>query len=143
MHFEGGNPLPAFRTQALLARLQDACPRITSLSARIVHWVAFDSEPAHADVDKVAALLDYGDPAGSGDAVGELVVVMPRLGTVSPWASKATDIAHNCGLALHRIERVVEYRLATGTGQFGGGQGFDDNERAACAALLHDRMTET
>jgi phosphoribosylformylglycinamidine synthase len=36
---------------------------------------------------------------------------MPRLGTVSPWASKATDIAHNCGLAVHRVERVTEYRL--------------------------------
>ena len=42
------------------------------------------------------------------------VVVAPRLGTVSPWASKATDIAHNCGLDVRRVERVTEYRLATG-----------------------------
>ena len=42
---------------------------------------------------------------------GTLIVVMPRLGTVSPWASKATDIAHNCALAVRRIERVTEYRL--------------------------------
>jgi phosphoribosylformylglycinamidine synthase len=39
------------------------------------------------------------------------VIVTPRLGTVSPWASKATDIAHNCGLAMRRVERVVEYRV--------------------------------
>jgi hypothetical protein len=49
-------------------------------------------------IDKLAALLTYGD-AYAGPAGGELVVVMPRLGTVSPWASKATDIARNCGLA--------------------------------------------
>ncbi|HSW25269.1 MAG TPA: hypothetical protein VLJ62_21085 [Burkholderiaceae bacterium] len=40
-----------------------------------------------------------------------MIVVMPRLGTVSPWASKATDIAHNCALPVRRIERVTEYRL--------------------------------
>jgi phosphoribosylformylglycinamidine synthase len=71
-----------------------------------------------------------------------LVLVMPRLGTVSPWASKATDIARNCGLALHRIERVTEYRLPEA--RLLGGQAADDaDELQACAALLHDRMTES
>ena len=58
-------------------------------------------------LDRLDALLRYGD-AYAGPADGTLIVVAPRLGTVSPWASKATDIAHNCGLALHRIERVTD-----------------------------------
>jgi hypothetical protein len=48
--------------------------------------------------------------------LGALVVVMPRLGTLSPWASKATDIAHNCGLAVKRVERMVEYRMTLKSG---------------------------
>jgi phosphoribosylformylglycinamidine synthase len=88
MHFEGGNALSAFRAQALLARLQAACPRVTAVSARFVHWVWSDGALDASALEKLAALLRYGDPATSG-AEGELVVVMPRLGTVSPWASKA------------------------------------------------------
>ena len=111
LHFEGGNALSAFRAQALLPRLQAAAPRIAAVAARHVHWTWSDAAPTPEDAARLARLLDYGDPyAGPGaDAAGTtLVVVMPRLGTVSPWASKATDIAHNCGLAVHRVERVTE-----------------------------------
>ena len=68
---------------------------------------------------------------------------MPRLGTVSPWASKATDIARNCGLLLHRVERVTEFRLTLKTGLLGGSKPLTAEERQAAAALLHDRMTES
>ena len=71
-----------------------------------------------------------------------MVVVMPRLGTVSPWASKATDIAHNCGADIHRVERVTEYRLQTKGGLFGA-KPLSAQELQAAAALLHDRMTES
>ncbi len=141
LHFEGGNALSAFRAQALLARLQALCPRISGVAARHVHWVAFDQAPDAAALDKLAALLSYGD-AYDGPAGGELVVVMPRLGTVSPWASKASDIARNCGLALHRAERVTEFRLALKGGLFGGAKPLSAEERTAVVAVLHDRMTE-
>jgi phosphoribosylformylglycinamidine synthase len=60
-------------------------------------------------------LLDYGERAGAPGTEGELFLVVPRPGTISPWASKATDIAHNCGLSgLRRIERGIAYRLALG-----------------------------
>ena len=55
--FEGGDALPAYRRQALLARLQAVVPRISGLSARFVHWVAVDAEPLRADLDAVEALL--------------------------------------------------------------------------------------
>ncbi len=151
LHFEGGSALSTFRAQALLARLQAACPRITDVAARFVHWAAFDGAPARADVDKLQALLSYGDPYAAL-AGAECAVVMPRLGTVSPWASKATDIAHNCGVgggasagsALHRVERVTEFELRVKGSLLGGaGRSLSTDEQAAVALLLHDRMTES
>jgi phosphoribosylformylglycinamidine synthase len=145
IHFEGGNALSGFRAQALLPRLQAIAPQVAGLHARHVHWVCSEAPLARAELDKLEALLRYGDPfvAPAGVADGVLVVVAPRLGTVSPWASKATDIAHNCGLAVKRIERVTEYRLMLKSGLFGAARGLDDAARLACAALLHDRMTES
>jgi phosphoribosylformylglycinamidine synthase len=151
LHFEGGNALSGFRARALLPRLQAACPRITGVAARFVHWVALDAPLAPGGHDRLAALLDVGQPyAGPADASDvhgtALVVVMPRLGTVSPWASKATDIVRNCGIAagvLHRVERVTEFRLTLKSGLLGGARPLSEAERDAVAALLHDRMTES
>jgi phosphoribosylformylglycinamidine synthase len=142
LNFEGGDALPTFRAQALLARLQAVCPRITGVAARHVHWAAFDTTPARAELDKLQGLLNYGD-AHLGPAAGDLVVVMPRLGTVSPWASKAADIARNCGLVLHRLERVTEFRLTVKSGLLSAGKPLNTEERSAVAVLLHDRMTES
>ncbi|MCK6424935.1 MAG: phosphoribosylformylglycinamidine synthase [Burkholderiaceae bacterium] len=149
MHFEGGNALSAFRAQALLPRLQAVSARIVGVSARHVHWVWSDAALDAAVRDKLAALLTYGDPYAAPEGEGALIVVMPRLGTVSPWASKATDIAHNCGLgnaAVHRVERVTEFRLQLKSGLLGaltGPKALTEAELQACAALLHDRMTES
>lgn len=146
MHFEGGNALAPHQIHALLPKLQAINPKITAVHARHVHWVAADQALAAGEVDKLAALLNYGD-AYEGALDGELIVVAPRLGTLSPWASKATDIAHNCGLAIRRVERVTEYRLTLKAGLLGsltgGAKGLTADELAACAALLHDRMTES
>lgn len=142
MHFEGGDALSAFRAQALLGRLQAVSPRITGVAARHVHWAWSDQPLERGELDKLSGLLKYGDPAAAGGE-GALVVVMPRLGTVSPWASKATDIAHNCGLAIHRIERVTEFRLQLKAPLLGSAKPLSADELAACAALLHDRMTES
>ncbi|WP_310461965.1 phosphoribosylformylglycinamidine synthase [Sphaerotilus sp.] len=145
-HFEGGNALSAFRAQALLPRLQAVSTRIVEVSARHVHWVCSDAVLDRADLDKLSALLTYGD-ACTAKPEGELIVVMPRLGTLSPWASKATDIAHNCGAALHRVERVTEYRLVLKSGLLdtfkGGAKPLTADELQACALVLHDRMTES
>ncbi len=140
--FEGGNALSAFRAQALLAKLQQVNERISGVSARAVHWVWTDAPMAADARERFEALLTYGEPADS-DASGDLVVVTPRFGTVSPWASKATDIARNCGLNLRRVERVVEYRVALKSGLLGGTKHLSDAELKACAELLHDRMTES
>ena len=113
--FEGSNALSSFRVQQLLPALQAIHDKIVSISARFVHLVSSDSAPDAALSAQLAALLTYGDPY-TGATDGPLIVVSPRLGTVSPWASKATDIAHNCGLGVHRIERLVEYRITLKSG---------------------------
>jgi phosphoribosylformylglycinamidine synthase len=142
LHFEGGNALSAFRRQALLNRLQAIHPRINGVFAHHVHWVWSDAPLTPEAVEKTAALLRYGIPDATQHD-GQLVVVSPRVGTVSPWASKATDIAHNCGLAIRRVERVTEFRITLKSGLLGGQKLLNADELKAAAALLHDRMTES
>jgi phosphoribosylformylglycinamidine synthase len=139
--FEGGSALSPFRVQQLLPRLQTIHDKISGIAARYVHLVASEHAPTAELKQQLAALLTYGDPY-AGPAEGPLVVVAPRLGTVSPWASKATDIAHNCGLAVHRVERVVEHRLTLKSGLLGK-NALTPEQLGQVAALLHDRMTES
>ncbi|WP_312130167.1 phosphoribosylformylglycinamidine synthase [Diaphorobacter nitroreducens] len=139
---EGGNALSTFRAQQLQPALAAIHPKIDGIAARFVHLVAGDAAPDAAARERLAALLTYGDPyAGPRD--GMVLYVTPRLGTVSPWASKATDIAHNCGLAVRRIERITEYRIILKGGLLGGKPELSTEQLQQVAALLHDRMTES
>ncbi|MFL6656796.1 MAG: hypothetical protein ACJ8GW_01890, partial [Massilia sp.] len=106
----GSNALSAFRSHRLLSQLQAVAPAIVGVQARFYHFI--DASAPLSDDDKVRleAMLTYGEPAASEAQGGaqEAFFVIPRLGTISPWASKATDIAHNCGMAqVHRIERGI------------------------------------
>ncbi|KQT10736.1 phosphoribosylformylglycinamidine synthase [Ramlibacter sp. Leaf400] len=139
--FEGGRALSEFRIRQLLPRLQEVHDKVSGVSARFVHVAAWDHPPSGAERERLAALLTYGEPF-EGAAQGELFVVSPRLGTVSPWASKATDIAHNCGIAVRRVERAVEWRVALKSPLLGQAQ-LSAAQREAIAGLLHDRMTES
>ncbi len=141
----GINALSDFRIQQLLPRLQAIHDRITGIQARYVHLVATESPLDQALAPKLAALLSYGDPARPLPEVivpGSVFLVSPRLGTVSPWASKATDIAHNCGFAIRRIERITEYHLSFKSGLLSR-PSVSALQRQQLAALLHDRMTES
>jgi phosphoribosylformylglycinamidine synthase len=139
--FEGGSALSSFRIQQLLPSLQAIHEKINGVAARFVHLVTSDVEPAPALKDQLAALLTYGDPY-AGPLEGALIVVTPRFGTVSPWASKATDIAHNCGLGVRRVERVLEYRVTLKSGLLKQPT-LSEAQLALIGELLHDRMTES
>jgi len=141
--FEGGAALSDFRARQLLPRLQAVAPKIEGLSARFVHLVLTEAAPTAEARERFAALLSYGEPFEAPAGHAATLVVTPRLGTVSPWASKATDIAHNCGLALRRVERVTQYFLTTKAPLIGKAPALDGEQLAAVAALLHDRMTES
>jgi phosphoribosylformylglycinamidine synthase len=132
----GSNALSVFRAQRLLSALQAIDPSVQGVHGQFLHFIDSSAELASDDVGKLQALLTYGD-SFSGSESGDNFVVVPRFGTISPWASKATDIAHNCGMAhIHRIERGILYRI-----QRNGKPA--QAEFQALAALLHDRMTET
>ena len=151
--FEGASALSRFRVQQLLPGLQAVHDKIKSIDARYVHLVATDTVPTEDLKNQLTALLTYGDPyrGPQGTAKGEAVIVVtPRFGTVSPWASKATDIAHNCGLAVRRVERMVEYRVtlqpAPSSMLRAGSLGtrfLTQPLLGQVAQRLHDRMTES
>ncbi|HEX8988830.1 MAG TPA: phosphoribosylformylglycinamidine synthase [Rhodocyclaceae bacterium] len=122
----------AARLVRILDQARAAVPSLTSLAAE--HWYFVEAERPLDDAE-LARLKDLlGIPVQLPAApAGELLLVTPRLGTISPWSSKATDIARNCGFAaIRRIERGVAYHAVA--------KGAD---RVALAARLHDRMTES
>ncbi len=138
----GGNALSSFRAQQLQPALEAIHPKISGIAARFVHLVATDAAPTPTEQERLAALLTYGDPyAGPED--GAALIVTPRLGTLSPWASKATDIARNCGIAIRRVERITEYRISLKSGLLGKTPELTAEQLGQIAALLHDRMTES
>ncbi len=138
----GTSALSPFRVAKLLERLVAVEPAVASVAARWVHVVDL-SRPLTADEQvRLEALLRYGPREAAASVApaqeaGELVLVVPRPGTISPWSSKATDIAKVCGLeAVRRIERGIAYRLTSRDVALAGAR------LAALAPLLHDRMTE-
>lgn len=139
LELRGAPALSAFRSRKLLASLQAACPHVTSVYAEFMHFVDLQgSQPlTQPEQDELTQLLSYGPTETVSDPVGQLFLVVPRPGTISPWSSKATDIVRNCGLTrIDRIERGVAYYVqASGV--------LDAPVRAAIAAVLHDRMTES
>ncbi len=148
---DGINALSDFRAQQLLPRLQAINEKISGIDARFVHLVATDVPPSGLEKIRLTALLTYGEPslaAAASSVPGPLFVVTPRFGTLSPWASKATDIARNCGfggLSIKRIERITEYQISFKSELLGllGKAVLTESQTRQVAALLHDRMTES
>ena len=138
----GSNALSAFRSQRLLTQLQAVEPAIIGVTGRFLHFIDAATAPNQDDIGRLNALLTYGEPF-SGASDGEEFVVIPRFGTISPWASKATDIVHNCGMThIRRVERGVSYRVQMKSGLLGGAKKLPDSAVQEVVALLHDRMIE-
>ncbi len=134
----GAAALSEFRIEKLLERVRALEPAVTALAARFVHFVALDRALTAPEHERLERLLSYGPHVrGARDGGGrEPLWVVPREGTISPWSSKATDIARVCGLAaVQRIERGIEYRLAAAAP-------LGPRTLASLAPLLLDRMTE-
>jgi phosphoribosylformylglycinamidine synthase len=140
LSLRGRSALPPFRVAKLLAALAAVHPdhRVAALSATYWHFAELTRPLAPEARGVLERLLEYGPRDTGSDDSGELLLVTPRPGTISPWSSKATDIAHNCGLAaVSRLERGIAYRVAT---RDGAPLGSDD--RRAMLPLVHDRMVE-
>src|SRR5690606_34802000 len=112
-------------------------PAVQAIATRYEHFIDLERALTPAERQLLATLLDYGPRLEAQPASGELLLVVPRLGTISPWSSKATELVHNVGLkAVRRVERGVAYYLQA-TAQ------LSDHELFLIAPLLHDRMTES
>ena len=128
LQLRGPRALSEFRLAKLVQSLQKIDSGVRSVVAEHRHFVEARGALGAADRDRLERLLGYGTPAAGGE--GELYLVVPRIGTISPWSSKATDIARNCGLgSVKRIERGTAYYVRGGDKDL--------------APALHDRMTET
>lgn len=130
----GAPALSTFRHGKLLEQLIQKVPTITSLYAEFAHFVEVSAALTSEEGQVLNRLLHYGPSAVAQEPSGRLFLVVPRFGTISPWSSKATDIAKNCGLQkIDRIERGIAYYVAGD---------FDDAQEQLIAAALHDRMTQ-
>ncbi len=130
----GAPALSAFRHGKLLEQLSQKVPAVTGLYAEFAHFADVDGELTADQQQVLGRLLKYGPSVPVQEPTGRLFLVVPRLGTISPWASKASDIAHNCGLqSIQRLERGIAYYVAGD---------LSEADAGLIAAELHDRMTQ-
>jgi len=133
LKISGTSALSVFRINKLLAELQAIEPAIKAVSARFMHFVDIENDLDDRQAGILKQLLAYGSTQAGVDVPGARLLVVPRPGTISPWSSKATEIAQRCGLSeVKRIERGIEYALDV-----------DGPLAASVKGLLHDRMTQT
>jgi phosphoribosylformylglycinamidine synthase len=133
----GAPALSQFRLDHSLRALRTVDSRVTTLSSRWLHFVD-DSRPLiESELRVLGKLLTYGSRTETPVHGGQRILVTPRVGTESPWSSKATDIVHVCGLdAVRRVERGTVYFIeATAP--------LTPQELRRLAVHLHDRMTES
>ena len=132
----GSPALSAFRITKLLARFQAANLPVSNIYAEYVHFAELSAPLGDEEQTRLASLLTYGPHLSSHTPAGKLLLVTPRPGTISPWSSKATDIARNCGLQqVVRLERGVAYYIEAST--------LSAEQWQQVAAELHDRMMES
>ena len=130
----GAPALSAFRHGKLLEQLTSKVPTVTGLYAEFAHFADVTGVLTAEEEQVLARLLKYGPSVPVQEPGGRLFLSIPRFGTISPWSSKASDIARNCGLAkIQRLERGLAYYVS--------GE-LSDAQAQQVADLLHDRMTQ-
>src|SRR5260221_4941608 len=133
----GAPALSQFRLDKLLYSLQAGDARISGVSSRFIHFADVSQAFDESELEVLGKLLTYGSRAHQHIDRGRQVLVAPRVGTVSPWSSKATDIARVCGLPhIRRLERGTLYFIEATAN-------LSAKDLQGLAPLLHDRMTES
>lgn len=129
--------LSDFRIEKLLQKAAAAGLPKAELSSEFWYFVSSESALNNETATKLQALLEAESVEKTPEAENSLhlFLITPRIGTISPWASKATDIAHNCGLG--EIERIERGMAVWVKGE------LNAEQKQQWAALLHDRMTES
>lgn len=140
----GSSALSSFRLTKLLQDITAAGLPARALKADFVHICELEGELTSAEHEVLEKLLTYGPSRAAESVSGLTQVVAPRPGTISPWSSKATDIAHICGLTkVKRIERVIEYTVEIDNAALQPPlHVLPADQLALLSAKLHDRMTQ-
>lgn len=134
----GAPAFSEFRIAKILSNCRNQGLDIGDVYAEFVHFVDLNNELSDDSLATLKRLLTYGPTIAAHEPEGSLMVVVPRPGTISPWSSKATDIAHNCGLNdIIRIERGIAFYLTDTSGK-----ALTEQQQAVASAMIHDRMIE-
>ncbi|WP_368658966.1 hypothetical protein [Budvicia aquatica] len=132
----GSPALSAFRITKLLSLCEEAQLPVSDIYAEYVHFADLTAPLSSDETIKLERLLQYGPSLAGHQPEGRLLLITPRPGTISPWSSKATDIAHNCGLVqVERLERGIAYYIQSDT--------LSQAQWFTLSGLLHDRMMES
>jgi len=146
----GSNALSQFRIQNLLNKI-NSISSITQVSAQYIHFIQSKQELNNDELTTIKGLLSYGSPLNSVDNNSKeiySIIVIPRIGTTSPWSSKATDIAKNANLNnVHRLERGIIYRFYTQQSLWqtllSSKIELSNKEKQLIDLAVHDKMTQT
>ncbi|MDH5392750.1 MAG: phosphoribosylformylglycinamidine synthase [Gammaproteobacteria bacterium] len=135
-YFPGSFAFSASRLAKLLSQVQQISSDVSAINAEFMHFVDTEAALSAENIVVLEKLLQYGPQSDKVSESGQLFLVVPRAGTISPWSSKATDIAHNCGLSVvKRLERGIAFYIESSTA-------ISAVQQAAIESILHDRMTE-
>jgi phosphoribosylformylglycinamidine synthase len=138
LRFRGGSALSPFRLEKLTDAIKIFAPQVSHIFAEYWHFCSEARSLRENETIILEKLLDYGTAAQKDmTSSGELLLVLPRPGTISTWSSKASDIARQCGLdMIERLERGTAFYMQS------SGRKLSVEERALLLPLIHDRMTE-
>ena len=131
----GAPALSEFRIKKLLSLCAEANLPINNIYAEFTHFAHLNDDLSDDETSILAKLLTYGPTIEEHEPVGQLLLVTPRPGTISPWSSKSTDIAHNCGLSkVVRLERGIAYYVSA--------ESLTAEQQQQLNHLISDRMME-
>ncbi|MDT8363462.1 MAG: phosphoribosylformylglycinamidine synthase [Nitrosomonas sp.] len=137
LQFRGRVALSVFRSQKLLKNIQSIVPHIRAIAAQYWYFCQVREELSNAEAEHLAQLLEATQSTPPAEQDDSWCLVVPRLGTISPWSSRATDIAHHCNFtAIARLERCIVFSLESQSA-------LSTRERQQIESCLHDRMTES
>jgi len=138
-NLRGAPALSDFRVKKLLAQCEQLQLPVNDIYAEFAHFAQLNEELSSSEENVLQQLLTYGPTIEEHQPAGLFLLVTPRPGTISPWSSKSTDIAHNCGLdKVIRLERGIAYYVSLKSDVT-----LTTEQEVQLNALLHDRMMES
>ncbi|GAW95394.1 phosphoribosylformylglycinamidine synthase [Colwellia marinimaniae] len=138
-NLRGAPALSEFRVKKLLAQCEQLQLPVNDIYAEFAHFAQLNQELSASEENVLQQLLNYGPKIEEHQPTGLFLLVTPRPGTISPWSSKSTDIAHNCGLnKVVRLERGIAYYVS-----LKNDVPLTTEQEVQLNALLHDRMMES